>query len=247
MKKGECKGMFNKVIVAVVGSSNSGKTTAVEYIIKGLIEKGYSVASAKRIPEQEFTIDTEGKDTYKHAKAGSSTVLSVAPNELTVIKKVDTKKYSLQQLIAQIPDETDIIIVEGFKSLVGQDMTIPKIVAVKSQNEVSEALERYKNILAFITQSSDEGMEVIGKKVKFVNEPNELVELVYQKVAVLVERKRKREEKITIQVDEQMLPLGEFVQDIVRNSVLGMVSSLKGVKIKGEEKVSIVIKRLTRG
>jgi len=43
------------------------------------------------------------------------------------------------------------------------------------------------------------------------------------------------------------LPLGNFVQDIIRNAVLAMVSSLKGVKIKGEEKVSIVIKRLSRG
>jgi hypothetical protein len=40
------------------------------------------------------------------------------------------------------------------------------------------------------------------------------------------------------------LPLGDFVQDIVRNSVLAMISSLKGVKIKGDEKVLIVIKRL---
>ena len=239
--------MFNKVIVAVVGSSNSGKTTAVEYIIKGLTKNGYSVASAKRIPEQEFTIDTKGKDTYRHAKAGSSTVLSVAPNELTIIKKVDTKKYSLQQLIAQIPDETDVIIVEGFKSLVGQNMTIPKIVAVKSQDEITEALERYKNVIAFIGHSPDQKTESEIPFIDTIKEPEKLVALVTQNVAVQVERKRKREEKITIQVDEQMLPLGEFVQDIVRNSVLGMVSSLKGVKIKGEEKVLIVIKRLTRG
>ena len=43
--------MFNRVIVAVVGSGNSGKTTAIEAIIKGLTEGGYTVASAKRIPE----------------------------------------------------------------------------------------------------------------------------------------------------------------------------------------------------
>ena len=55
--------MFNRVIVAVVGSSESGKTTAVEALIKGLTKNGYTVASAKRIPEPEFTIDTEGKDT----------------------------------------------------------------------------------------------------------------------------------------------------------------------------------------
>ena len=238
--------MFNKVIVAVVGSGNSGKTTAIEAIIQGLTKKGYTVASAKRIPEPEFTIDTEGKDTWRHAKAGASAVLSVAPQELTIIKKVDTKKYTLEQLIAEIPDETDIIIIEGFKSLVAQDMTIPKIVATKTDNEISEALERYKNILAFIGHTP----EKVETEIPFVDalkEPEKLVDMVDQKVAVLVERKRKREKKITIQINEQILPLGNFVQDIVRNSVLGMVSSLKGVKIKGEERVSIVIKRLSRG
>ena len=239
--------MFNRVIVAVVGGSNSGKTTAIEATIKGLTKKGYTVASAKRIPEKEFTIDTQGKDTFRHAKAGASTVLSVAPNELKSIKKVSTKKYSLKQLIAQIPDETDIIIIEGFKSLVAENMTIPKIVAIKTQEEISEATERYKNILAFIGQITDQKQQTEIPFIDTLKEPEKLVDLVNKKVAVLVERKRKREEKITITVDEKMLPLGGFVQDIVRNSVLGMVSSLKGVKIKGEEKVSIVIKRLSRG
>lgn len=238
--------MFNRVVVAVVGGSNSGKTTAIEAIISGLTKKGYTVASAKRIPEKEFTIDTKGKDTYRHAKAGARTVLSVAPNELTSITKVDTKKYTLEQLIAQIPTKTDIIIIEGFKSLVGENMTIPKIVAVKTVEEISEAIGRYKNILAFIGQGPDQKMQPEIPLIDTMKEPEKLVEVVNKKVAVLVERKRKREQKITIQIDEEMLPLGDFVQDIVRNSVLAMVSSLKGVKkIKGEEKVSIFIKRLT--
>jgi molybdopterin-guanine dinucleotide biosynthesis protein B len=239
--------MFNRVLIAVVGNSESGKTTAIEAIIKGLTKQGYTVASAKRIPEPEFTIDTEGKDTWRQAKAGASTVLSVAPKELAVIKKVETKKYALKQIVAEIPDATDIIIIEGFKSLVGQDMTIPKIVATKTDNEISEALERYKNIIAFIGHIPEQKMETEIPFVDTLTEPEKLVTLVKNKVAVLVERKRKREEKITIQIDEQILPLGDFVQDIVRNSVLAMVSSLKGVKIKGEEKVSIVIKRLSRG
>jgi len=239
--------MFNRVIVAVVGGSNSGKTTAVEAIIKGLTKKGYNVASAKHIPEPKFTIDTEGKDTWSHAKAGASTVLSVAPNELTTIKKVDTKKYTLDQIVAEFPDEVDVIILEGFKSLVEQDMTIPKIVATKTVTETSEALERYKNILAFIGHIPEQKVETEIPFVDALKEPEKLVDLVHNNVAVLVERKRKREEKIIIQVDEKILPLGDFVQDIVRNSVLAMVASLKGVKIKGEEKVSIVIKRLSRG
>jgi molybdopterin-guanine dinucleotide biosynthesis protein B len=239
--------MFNRVIVAVVGSSNTGKTTAIEAIIKGLTEKGYTVASAKRIPEPEFTIDTEGKDTWRHAKAGATAVLSVAPKELTIIKKVETKKYTLAQLIAEVPDEIDVIIIEGFKALVGQDMNIPKIVATKTADETSEALERYKNILAFIGHKPGEKADTEIPFVEVQKEPEKLVDLVNSKVEVLVERKRKREEKITIQIDEKLLPLGDFVQNILRNTVLAMVSSLKGVEIKGEEKVSVVVKSRSRG
>jgi molybdopterin-guanine dinucleotide biosynthesis protein B len=239
--------MFNRVIVAVVGSSNSGKTTAAEALINGLTKRGYTVASAKHIADSEFTIDTEGKDTWRHVKAGASAVLSVAPNELTSIKKVDTTKYSLEQVIAGFPDEVDIIILEGFKGLVGQNTGIPKLVTAKTVNEITDALERYKNILAFVTSIPDGKVKTEIPFINALKESKKLVELVNSKVAVLVERKRKREEKITIQIDEKILPLGDFVQDIVRNAVLAMVSSLKGVEIKGEEKVSIVIKRLSRG
>ena len=239
--------MFNRVIIAVVGSSNSGKTTAVEALIKGLSKRGYTVASAKHIPDPKFTIDTEGKDTWRYAKAGASSVLSVAPEELTVIKKVDTTEYGLEQIVAETPDEVDIVILEGFKGLVEQDTTIPKIVATKMDEEISEALKRYRNILAFIGHIPDGKVDTEAPFIDALKEPQKLVDLVNSKVAVLVERKRKREEKITIQVDEKYLPLGDFVQDIIRNAVLAMVSSLKGVRIKGEEKVSIVVKRLSRG
>jgi len=239
--------MFNRVIVAVVGSSNSGKTTAVEALIRGLTKRGYAVASAKHIPDPKFTIDTEGKDTWRHIKAGASTVLSVAPNELTAIKKVDTTNYSLEQVIAEFPDEVDIIILEGFKGLIGQNASVPKLVTAKTVKEITAALERYKNILAFISSIPNGKLETEIPFIDALKEPEKLVDLVNSKVAVLVERKRKREEKITIQIDEKFLPLGDFVQGIIRNAVLAMVSSLKGVKIKGEEKVSVVIKRLSRG
>ncbi len=238
--------MFNRVIVAVVGTSKSGKTTAIEVLIKGLIKRGYTVASAKHIPEPEFTIDTEGKDTWRHAKAGVSAVLSVAPNELTSIKKGDTRNFTLEQVIAEIPD-VDIIITEGFKNLVGPNASIPKLVTAKSIHEITSAIKRYKNILAFVTPISSGKVETKCPFVDALKEPERLVELVNSKVEILVERKRKREEKITIQIDGEFLPLGDFVQDIIRNTVLAMVTSLKGVKIKGEEKVSIIIRRLSRG
>jgi len=234
--------MFNRVLVAVVGSSNSGKTTAVEALIKGLSTRGYTVASAKHIPEPNFTIDIEGKDTWRHSKAGASTVLSVAPNEISAIKKVDTTNYSLEQVIAEFPDEVDIIILEGFKGSVGQNASVPKLVTAKTVNEITAALERYKNILAFVTSIPDGKVETEIPLIDALQEPEKLVELVNNKVAVLVERKRKREEKITIQIDEKFLPLGDFVQAIIRNAVLAMVSSLKGVEKESTKDLNAKIK-----
>ena len=239
--------MFNRVIVAVIGSSNTGKTMGIEVIIKELIRAGYTVATIKHIPDPKFTIDTIGKDTWRYAESGASTILSIAPKELTVVNKVNTTKYTLDQIIAQVPMETDVIIIEGFKKLIGEDMTIPKIVTVKTIDEITEALKKYNGIVAFIGPISDKNIDTKIPIIDVENEIEKLAKLVLQKIKVPVERKQKHQEKITIQINQKILPLGDFVQNIIRNSVLAMVSSLKGVKIKGEEKVSIVIDRLTRG
>jgi molybdopterin-guanine dinucleotide biosynthesis protein B len=219
----------------------------LEALIKGLTKRGYSVATAKHIPNPQFTIDTKGKDTWRYAEAGASSVLSVAPKELTVIKKVDTNEYSLEQIIAETPNESDIIILEGFKSLVEKDTSIPKLVTIKTIKEITDALNRYKNILAFIRCIPNGKVKTEIPLIDTLKEAEKLVDLVNNKVAVLVDRKRKREEKITIKVDQKYLPLGHFVQDIIRNAVLAMISSLKGIKIRGEEKVSIVVKRRSGG
>jgi len=234
------------LIVAVVGSKKSGKTTAVETLVRGLTKRGYKVATVKHIPETDFTIDTEGKDTWRHAKAGAHTVMSVAPNELTVIRKVDTTKYSLEQIVTKCEDDVEIMILEGFKKLIEQNPTVPKIMAVKTTDEVLEASEHYKPILTFVGPIPTEAAKLEIPYVDVLKEPEKLVDLVDEKIAALVERKRKHEEKIRIQIDERVLPLNPFVQKIMRNTIVGMISTLKGVAIKGEERISVIIKSFSR-
>jgi molybdopterin-guanine dinucleotide biosynthesis protein B len=233
-------------IVAVVGSKKSGKTTAVETLVEGLTKRGYKVATVKHIPETDFTIDTEGKDTWRHAKAGARTVLSVAPNELTVIRKVDTTKYSLEQIVAKCEDDVEVMILEGFKKLIEQNPTVPKIVAAKTTDEVLEASEHYKPILTFVGPVPTEAAKLKIPYVDVLKEPEKLVDLINQKAAALVERKRKRKEKLKIQIDEHVLPLNPFVQKIMRNTILGMISTLKDVAIKGDERISVIIKSFSR-
>ena len=233
-------------IVAVVGSKKSGKTTAVETLVRGLTKRGYKVATVKHIPETDFTIDTEGKDTWRHAKAGAHTVISVAPNELTLIRKVDTTKYSLEQIVTECEDDVEIIILEGFKKLIGQNPTVPKIVAVKTTDEALEASGHYKPILTFVGPIPTEAAKLKIPYVDMLKEPEKLVDLVNEKITALVERKRKHKKKLRIRVDEHDLPLSPFVQKIIGNTVLGMISTLKGVTIKGEEDVSIIVKSFSR-
>ena len=236
--------MFNRVIVGVVGSSNSGKTLAIESIISGLTKKGFKIATIKHIPKEEFTIDTPKKDTWRYSKAGANIILSVAPKEITRIKKIEKQNYTLEKIIFEIPLETDIIIIEGFKNLIGKNLSIPKIVAVKNNKEISNAFNKYNNILAFVGINLK---NIVDQKIQFfeiAGDKQKLINFVLKKVSKLIERKRNQSRKINILINNQMLPLGSFVQDIIRNSVLAMVSSLKGAKIKGEEMVSIFIRRL---
>ena len=234
------------LIVAVVGSKKSGKTTAVETLVRGLTKRGYKVATVKHIPETDFTIDTEGKDTWRHAEAGAHTVMSVAPNELTVIRKVDTTKYNLEQIVTKCEDDAEIMILEGFKKLIEQNPTVPKIVAVKTTGEVLKASGHYKPILTFVGPIPTEAAKLKIPYVDVLKEPEKLVALVDDKIAALVERKRKHEEKIRIQIDERVLPLNPFVQKIMRNTIVGMISALKGVAIKGDERISVIIKSFSR-
>jgi molybdopterin-guanine dinucleotide biosynthesis protein MobB len=87
-------------IIAVVGSRKSGKTTAVEALVNGLTKKGYKVATVKHIHGIDFTIDTKGKDTWRHTEAGAFITLVVAPNELVFIKKTDTTEYGLTEIVS---------------------------------------------------------------------------------------------------------------------------------------------------
>lgn len=232
-------------IVAVVGSKKSGKTTAVETLVRGLTRKGYNVATIKHIPETGFTIDTEGKDTWRHAQAGARTVISVAPNELSVIRKGDTTRYDLEQLVTDCKGDVEIVVLEGFKRLIGQNPTVPKIVAVKTANEFLESSRYYKPILTLVGPIPNEAAKLEVPYVDVLREPEKLVDLVVQQAAISTERRRRSEEKLKIQMHENVLPLNPFVQEIIRNMILGMISTLKGTLIKGDENISVVIKSIS--
>lgn len=152
-------------VIAVVGSKKSGKTTTTEKLIRELTTRGYKVAVIKHISEPEFTIDTEGKDTYRFAQHGARTIIAMAPNEVVTIEKGNTYAVPLSALIKKCKND-DVILIEGFKRTVAKKAAIQKIVVTKSQEEAACALQSYKPILAF---SGPYNAEKISPNIPYVD------------------------------------------------------------------------------
>jgi len=100
-------------ILSIIGKSNSGKTTLLEKLIPELKRRGYRVATVKHHAHAGFEIDQPGKDTWRHAQAGSDMVVIAAPDKLAMIQRLD-QEMTLDEIAARISG-VDIILSEGYK------------------------------------------------------------------------------------------------------------------------------------
>jgi molybdopterin-guanine dinucleotide biosynthesis protein B len=98
-------------ILCVTGKSGSGKTTVIEQIIKELNLRGFSVGTVKDIHVEGFSIDTEGKNTWRHRQAGALTTCAHSENETAVIYK---NRLPLEDLLKHYSE--DYVILEGYKN-----------------------------------------------------------------------------------------------------------------------------------
>jgi molybdopterin-guanine dinucleotide biosynthesis protein B len=229
-------------IIAVVGSRHSGKTTTTEAIVKGLTKKGYQIATAKHIHQPDFTIDTKGRDTWKHTQAGAQTTIAVAQNELTTITKTNTTKLTLKDITHNIPNNTDIIILEGFRGLIAQDPTVPKIVTAKNKTEINEAQHVFKPILAFSTPLHKQKTDTTKTpQINVLKEPQKLINIIDQRTNPIIKKRRETQEAASIEINGETLPLNPYVQKVTRNVLLSIISTLKGTNIKGNENIKITI------
>ncbi len=129
-------------IIAVIGSNKSGKTYTIEYITSKLTQKGYKIGSAKHVHRPNFTIDVEGKDTYRHANAGSDRIICLSEDEVAIIRKENGRLYTLEKLLEHFKDENfDLVILEGFRWLVADRNDIMKILTIKDKEDVKNLLK----------------------------------------------------------------------------------------------------------
>jgi len=123
-------------IVCFVGRSNSGKTTLIERLILELTGEGYRVATIKHAGHG-FDLDTEGKDSWRHKRAGASQVVVLSKGSLAMFTDV-AEELPVEDIRDRfINKDIDLIIAEGWKS-----QGFPKVVVVREElKEVDVSLE----------------------------------------------------------------------------------------------------------
>ncbi len=100
-------------ILSVIGRSNTGKTTFIERLIPILNAKGLRVATIKH-HLHDFESDREGKDSYRHKKAGARISMIVSPRKVAFTADTE-RELTLAELVSAYVRDVDLVIVEGFK------------------------------------------------------------------------------------------------------------------------------------
>lgn len=237
-------------VIGIIGYKKSGKTTLTIKLSNELTKRGYKVAVVKHINED---LDLANSDTSKY-KESLTQVAAITPKESVIFLK---NKKNLEEIIKYF--EADIILIEGFK----KEKTFPKIVCLREESEKTELFDGLQLCTAgFVSKGvapkfydfnilDDEDVKKIAEIVinKSFKLPNlNCGECGYQDCYGLAQEIVKGnktsgdclslEPSTLVKVDGKIVPMNPFIAKILKNTITGLLSSLKGF-IKGDIEIKI--------
>ncbi len=178
----EAEGDRTVILIAAIGRSGSGKTTTLEYLVSNLASEGYRIGVIKHIYHKGFKIDKEGTNTWRYAKAGSKVIAAISSEEIVVIRKTETELNDIEQVLELIGNERlDIIIIEGFHSLVEKRKDVLKIITAKDTDGLKKTLKGTAQPIIAIAGMIGDQKPKIKLKIPIINLPEDgkqLLELV---------------------------------------------------------------------
>ncbi|MDY6934270.1 MAG: molybdopterin-guanine dinucleotide biosynthesis protein B [Spirochaetota bacterium] len=136
-------------IIAIVGRSNSGKTTLIEKLIHYFNMKGKKLSIIKHM-KHEFDIDYEGKDTFRYKEAGAFSSLITNDMMFAIVSKIDDNSTPLD-LAHNYLNDSDLVIIEGFR-----EGNIFKIEVIGNSEEKPLYISGVENIAAIVTDQTIE-------------------------------------------------------------------------------------------
>ncbi|MFH0974510.1 MAG: molybdopterin-guanine dinucleotide biosynthesis protein B [Spirochaetota bacterium] len=233
-------------ILSVAGKKNTGKTTLVVMIVKELVKRGYKVGTIKHT---NLGFDLEGKDTWKHREAGAGIVVGSGENTFFFINK----PLSIENILKLIGNtqELDYVVIEDFKfanypiiSTIDfkDDFTIANVdvFSLKPQDIVS-LVDLAEKRTYDVIPGADCGECGFSTCV-------EMAKAIIRGEASEKSCKMKKSKDVELYIGDKKIPLNPFVQDFIKKSIMGMISSLKtdeaktGQKNGAHDKIELWIK-----
>jgi molybdopterin-guanine dinucleotide biosynthesis protein B len=245
----------------VCGYHNSGKTTIVKELIRRLKISGYSVASIKDIHREGFQIDPPNTNTYVHKLAGANPVVARGETETDFLYYHQMDFLEIAQRIS-----ADWLVVEGFK-----DFPLPKIVCAKTEAEIEELVDRRTfAISGVIANSKKQYKERPIFNILDANQANQLWELTIAKVfpmlayvddkccqlcgltcskmvEAIIQGEKSYDDclidqtKVHLKIGDRKISIVPFVQKILKNNILAVVSELDGWE--PDRRIEVIIDR----
>ncbi len=208
------------LVICIVGRPKSGKTTIIEKLIPELKNRGYRVATIKHTTH-DFEMDTAGKDSWKHAQAGSECAVLSSGSKVALTRNVD-HDLSPAELTRLISGDFDIILAEGFKR--------SEELKIEVHRNEDELLCPPEELLAIATD----------KPLQFKT-PRYSPDDISGLATLIEEMILKRKEKIAIFADGTPVPLKPFIVNLYYKVISDLVLPLKG--IGKPKRIDISIKR----
>jgi molybdopterin-guanine dinucleotide biosynthesis protein MobB len=100
-------------VLSICGCGQSGKTTLLERLVAELTRRGYVIGTLKH-DVHGFSIDHEGKDTWRHKQAGARAVCIIGPDQVALVRSTPDQEFSVYDAI-RLLGPVDLVITEGFK------------------------------------------------------------------------------------------------------------------------------------
>ena len=241
-------------VFSVCGISDSGKTTTIENIIKELVARGYKVGSVKDIHFEDFAIDPDPTtNTNRHKAAGADLVCARGLYETDLLFP---NRMEMGKILDYYEKDFDWVVLEGVDCI-----TVPIIVTAHSEEDLSAKWGEYAfAVSGRIAEKFDEykGKPVIDATTDF-KKLVDLIELkVYERLpdfpdeccmacgmscrqlaaAIIAGAKRRTDcvayKGIELYIGGVRINMVPFVQKILKNALLGVVSELEGYE-KGRD------------
>lgn len=142
-------------VVTIIGKSGSGKTTLMEKLIFELKGRRYKIGTLKHHSHSGFDIDKPGKDSWRHARAGSDHVMIAAPDKIASYRKLQ-RELEFEEILKEFKD-LDLVLVEGYKNA-----NQPPIEVVRLENGIQLICEPKQRIAVVSDVDLGRDVPVIG-------------------------------------------------------------------------------------